>query len=231
MIYSAYHVTCHEWPFRAYFLFGPQATYSLAELEARGVNAVFDFRGSAELGYKVAFCERNVAIYTAALLAGLLYARLGRRLPALSFSGYLLLLTPMALDGFSQLGGWRESTWELRTLTGLLFVLCVPLCLIGNNVRWVALSPDTYREGFARYRAAERTGLDPDQLSGVARAFIDYFQAPPGRLNPTVTVGGGRRPLFNEREVAHMEDVQKLMRLVFRLGVLSALYAVVFAAG
>jgi integral membrane protein (TIGR01906 family) len=28
-----------------------------------------------------------------------------------------------------------------------------------------------------------------------------------------------------------MEDVQKLMRLVFRLGLLSALYAVVFAAG
>ena len=121
MIYSAYHVTCHEWPFRAYFLFGPQATYSMAELEARGVNAVFDFRGSAELGYKVAFCERNVAIYAAALLAGLLYARLGRRLPTLSFSGYLLLLAPMAFDGFSQLGGWRESTWELRTLTGVLF--------------------------------------------------------------------------------------------------------------
>src|SRR6266536_4851870 len=56
LIYSAYHVTCHEWPFRAYFLFGPQATYSVAELEARGVNAVFDFRGSPELGYKVAFC-------------------------------------------------------------------------------------------------------------------------------------------------------------------------------
>jgi integral membrane protein (TIGR01906 family) len=113
----------------------------------------------------------------------------------------------------------------------LLFVLCVPLCFIGNNVRWVALNPDTYREGFAKYRAAERTGLDPDQLSGVARAFIDYFQAPPGRLNPTVTMGGSRRPLFNEREVAHMEDVQKLMRLVFRLGLVSALYAVAFAAG
>jgi len=66
-IYSAYHVTCHEWPFRAYFLFGPQATYSAAELEARGIGSIFDFRGSPELGYKVAFCERNVAIYAAAL--------------------------------------------------------------------------------------------------------------------------------------------------------------------
>jgi uncharacterized membrane protein len=27
----------------------------------------------------------------------------------------------MALDGFTQLFGWRESTWELRVITGLLF--------------------------------------------------------------------------------------------------------------
>jgi len=113
----------------------------------------------------------------------------------------------------------------------LLFVLCIPLCLIGNNVRWVALDPGTYRDGFAKYRAAERSGLAPDQLSDISRAFIDYFQAPAGRLNPTVTIGGSRRPLFNEREVAHMEDVQRLMRLVFRTGLLSALYLVAFAAG
>ena len=56
----------------------------------------------------------------------------------------------------------------------LLFVLCIPLCLIGNNVRWVALDPGTYRDGFAKYRAAERSGLAPDQLSDISRAFIDY---------------------------------------------------------
>jgi uncharacterized membrane protein len=121
LIYSAYHLTCHEWPFRAYFLFGPQATYSIAELQAHGVEDVFGFRGSIELGYKVAFCARNVAIYAAVLSAGLLYARFGPRLPALSLSGYALLIAPMAIDGLTQLLGWRESTWELRTLTGLLF--------------------------------------------------------------------------------------------------------------
>jgi uncharacterized membrane protein len=120
LIYSAYQVTCHEWPFRAYFLFGPQATYSLAELQALGLD-VFGFRGSPELGYKVAFCSRNVAIYAAVLAAGLLYARVGQRLSPLSFMGYAFLIAPMAIDGLTQLVGWRESTWELRTLTGLLF--------------------------------------------------------------------------------------------------------------
>jgi uncharacterized membrane protein len=120
-IYSAYQITCHEWPFRAYFLFGPQVTYSLTDLQSLGVMDVFGFRGSPDLGYKVAFCGRNVAIYAGVLLAGLLYARVGRRGPGLSLGVYGLLILPMAIDGFTQLPGWRESTWELRTLTGLLF--------------------------------------------------------------------------------------------------------------
>jgi hypothetical protein len=45
-IYSAYSVTCHEWPFRSYFIFGPQAIYSAAELQSWGVASLFDFRGS-----------------------------------------------------------------------------------------------------------------------------------------------------------------------------------------
>lgn len=119
-IYAAYQLTCHEWATRSYFLFGPQATYSLAELQAHGVTNLAAFRGAPELGFKVAFCQRNVAIYGSALLAGLVYAR-WRSSPPLGFGGYLLAMLPMALDGFTQLFGWRESSWELRTLTGALF--------------------------------------------------------------------------------------------------------------
>lgn len=111
----------------------------------------------------------------------------------------------------------------------ILFILAVPLCLVSNNVRWVALDPGTYRQGFAKYQASARTGLDPDELERVARAFITYFQSPPGVLNPTVRIGGRERPLFNEREVAHMADVQGLMRLVFRVGTWSGLYLLVVA--
>jgi uncharacterized membrane protein len=122
-IYAAYQVTCHEWPFRAFFLFGPRATYSLAELQAAGVADLFGFRGSPDLGYKVAFCARNVAIYSGVLLAGLCYAACPRRWQPLSLGRYLALIAPMGLDGLTQLVGWRESSWELRTATGFLFGL------------------------------------------------------------------------------------------------------------
>jgi uncharacterized membrane protein len=124
LIYAAYRSVCHQWAFRSYFLFGPQWTYALEELgEVVGPESVFSFLGGPDLGYKVAFCERDVAIYLAVLAAGLAYAALGPRLPPLGLGAYTALITPMALDGFSQLFGWRESTPELRTLTGALFGL------------------------------------------------------------------------------------------------------------
>jgi uncharacterized membrane protein len=31
----------------------------------------------------------------------------------------------MAIDGFTQLFGWRQSTWELRVITGSIFAVAV----------------------------------------------------------------------------------------------------------
>ena len=72
-------------------------------------------------GYQAAIDQRLTALYGAVALAGLAYHRLGRRTRALDWRTYLLLVLPMAADGFTQMFGWRHSTWELRTLTGALF--------------------------------------------------------------------------------------------------------------
>ena len=120
-IYSAYHLVCHQWAFRSYFLFGPRSEYGQALGSLIGMDAMYRTVGSPDLGYKVAFCERDVAIYLAVMAAGIAYGRLRDRLPELGLVGYGLLILPMAIDGFTQLFGWRESTVELRTATGVLF--------------------------------------------------------------------------------------------------------------
>lgn len=121
-IYAAYQHVCHQWAFRSFFLFGPQLSYGPDALSGLiAPDAVFHTLGSPALGYKVAFCERDVAIYLSALGAGVAYARVRERTPGLGVVGYGLLIVPMAVDGVTQLLGWRESTVELRTLTGLLF--------------------------------------------------------------------------------------------------------------
>lgn len=72
-------------------------------------------------GHQMCLCERCTAIYTAMFLAGLGFAAMRRFLPALSFKLFLLLILPMVFDGFTQLFGWRQSDWLLRTITGALF--------------------------------------------------------------------------------------------------------------
>ena len=122
-LYVIYHFTCHQWAFRSFFLFGPRplAVYSQQQLADLGTDP-FTFVGSPDFGWKLAFCERDLAIYFGLLTVGLLYVR-RRNLRHVSFLAYGMLILPMALDGFTQLFGWRESTWELRVVTGLLFGL------------------------------------------------------------------------------------------------------------
>jgi uncharacterized membrane protein len=122
-LYAAYHLTCHQWAFRSFFLFGqqPLSVYDQPQLADLGVDP-FTFVGGPEYGWKMAFCERDLAIYLGLLVVGLMYARRRDFAPA-GFLLYGILVVPMAVDGFTQLFGWRESTWELRVVTGLLFGL------------------------------------------------------------------------------------------------------------
>jgi uncharacterized membrane protein len=132
LIYYVYMPTCHQLPERSYFLFGPQPVYSLSELETLGAmpagtsllqEEAMRYPGNPQIGYKVAFCERDVAIYGSILIGGLVFGVLRKRgkVRKLPLWGYALFCVPMAIDGFTQLFGLRESDWVLRTITGILF--------------------------------------------------------------------------------------------------------------
>lgn len=147
-IYTMYGAVCHQLAFRSWFLFGDQPVYPRAAagveglktfqqatgINETGTNSLLDARnfiGNEQVGYKVAFCERDVAIYGSMLIFGLLYALTGKKLRPLHWLLWILIgITPIALDGFSQLFSqipgldfipYRESTPLLRTLTGFLF--------------------------------------------------------------------------------------------------------------
>lgn len=144
-IYTTYGAVCHQMAFRSWFLFGDQHVYPRAAADmpeyttyeaATGLNgedmlAARGFIGNEQVGYKVAFCQRDVAIYGAILAFGLLYAASGRRIRPLHWMLWIAIgMAPIGLDGFSQLlsqiPGWsfweyRESTPLLRTITGAIF--------------------------------------------------------------------------------------------------------------
>ena len=125
VIYTLYRPACHQRPERSYFIGGPQHIYSIAELEAAGIDTDPRVRaiGNEQVGWKFAFCERDTAIYSAIFLTGLLYGLFRRRLGTwkMRFRYYLLFLLPMGVDGVLQLLGFYESNWLLRTITGVIF--------------------------------------------------------------------------------------------------------------
>lgn len=171
LIYTMYSPMCHQMASRSFFLFGEQVAYprelagtELNPLESyassipefSGVTdnnwadffiAAREFVGNERLGYKMALCERDIAIYGFVLIGGLIYGivrrfRVIRPLPLILF--LIIGMGPIGLDGFSQLFGYyatplsggdpagiqallgsifplRESTPFLRTFTGALF--------------------------------------------------------------------------------------------------------------
>lgn len=131
-IYSAYRLTCHQLPYRSYFVGGPAFTYSVTEVQAvtgvRDPYALFHQPlVNSVLGSQTAFCQRDIAIYVAVLVAGLVFGLVRDRLKPLPFKFFILFLIPIAVDGLTQLLGGlvpflppRESTWVLRTITGAL---------------------------------------------------------------------------------------------------------------
>ncbi|MEA3327638.1 MAG: DUF2085 domain-containing protein [Chloroflexota bacterium] len=147
IIYKVYRPLCHQLAFRTFFLFGEQIYYprKLAGLEdvisygeATGfdeydINTAREFLGNDRLGYKMALCERDIAIYGAILLFGMAFSMTGKKIKPLPWYLWIIIgLGPIGLDGFSQLlsqtglsiFNWlplRESTPFLRTITGALF--------------------------------------------------------------------------------------------------------------
>jgi uncharacterized membrane protein len=74
-------------------------------------------------GHQLGLCERNFAIYASMFLGSFVFVMSKKRLPGLPWWLWILFILPMAWDGITQMFGLRESTMELRLLTGCLFGL------------------------------------------------------------------------------------------------------------
>jgi len=127
VIYLIFRPFCHQLPERSFFLFGRQWVYSLEELgRLLGGSVPLRYNGAPGIGFKVAVCERDVAIYLAMLLTGLAFVWLRRRLKPLPIKAFVALCVPMGVDGLGQLFGLWTSTWWSRLITGSVFGLaCV----------------------------------------------------------------------------------------------------------
>lgn len=139
-LYRGFHLLCHQYPWRSWFLRGQQLYYPLTGTEAvRSIEQASGlslpeieprtFYGTHVMGYKMAICQRDAAIYSAMALFAVLFFLSRNRLAGISWKLWLIFgAVPIGLDGGSQLLSRlipslpvRESTPLLRTVTGALF--------------------------------------------------------------------------------------------------------------
>lgn len=146
VIYKTYSILCHQLAFRSYFINGQQTFYPRELAKIKGyrsyeevtgfsgddIEVARNFIGNSELGFKVAMCERDLAIYFSMAIVGIVFTFRKKKLKRLPwFLWFILAIIPIGIDGVSQLPGlssnwpvWmpiRESTPLLRTITGILF--------------------------------------------------------------------------------------------------------------
>ncbi len=144
--YKFYSVLCHQLAFRSYFIEGEQYYYPRAQakipnvityeeltgMPAEDIRFAREYIGDKRAGYKIALCQRDLAIYFGLGIFGIIFQLSGKKIKGLRwYAWFLIALFPIALDGVSQLPGlstgwpnWlpiRESTPMLRTITGILF--------------------------------------------------------------------------------------------------------------
>lgn len=135
-IYTVYSALCHQMAQRSFFLFGKQIMYNAHQLPVtltgstgEDTLALRAFRGNDVLGWKVAWSDRMVSLYTGIWLVGVVYGIASRFRPQKPISIWLfgLLAVPIVVDGGTHmlsdmadglLTGFRYQNSWLAVLTG-----------------------------------------------------------------------------------------------------------------
>jgi hypothetical protein len=133
LVYAAYSVQCHQLPQRSYFLFGPRPMVSLADINVAWPYTDYarlrQFIGNPALGYKVAWSDRMVSLYTPLFFGGLFFALARRRSATRYLVGWFNGWQPLpvrwwllALAPFL----WTASVMRSTTPPALAFVMPTP---------------------------------------------------------------------------------------------------------
>ncbi len=131
-LYSFYSLTCHQFVSRSICYFPAAGISDCSEVQAH--YRAYEVEKNGLTGYPFPVCARDIGIYGAALLSGILIFLLKKTDVGMVPNPiwFIIALIPIGLDGGTQLIGLRESTNFLRLLTGAIAgfafsFYCIPL--------------------------------------------------------------------------------------------------------
>ena len=94
---------------------------------------------------------------------------------------------------------------------GVLCAFCLMFILLVTSVEAVVYwTPGYFEKEYTKYNVAAAVDMEMDDLLDVTDEMMAYLKGKREDLHVPTIVGGEEREFFNEREIAHMEDVQGL---------------------
>ena len=94
---------------------------------------------------------------------------------------------------------------------GIIFSLCLMVTLLITSVEAVVYwTPGYFEKEYAKYNVTEAVDMTMEDLLDVTDQMMAYLRGKRADLHVDTTMGGVSREFFNEREIAHMEDVRGL---------------------
>lgn len=94
---------------------------------------------------------------------------------------------------------------------GILFAFCLMIILLITSIEAVTYwIPGYYEKEYAKYNVTEDVHMEMDDLLDVTTEMMAYLRGNRPDLHVPTIVDGQEREFFNEREIAHMEDVRGL---------------------
>ena len=93
------------------------------------------------------------------------------------------------------------------TVAGLLGMLALFLTV----AELVVFSDRHFEREYTKYNVAENIGMSLDDLMDVTGEMMDYLKRERADLVIETTVNGEEREFFNDREKAHMVDVERMI--------------------
>lgn len=153
VLYSLFSPTCHQLLSRSLCLFQSQSgAYSIRDCLPQDEESSYSRANSIiqgdEIGYKFPVCSRDVAIYLA-MLIGLIFLPFIRRIESEDWLPTWVLIAaavPVAIDGGTQLLGFRESTNSIRLITGAIIGVVLPFYLLPMLNAMVSFSREKLAE-------------------------------------------------------------------------------------
>ncbi len=94
---------------------------------------------------------------------------------------------------------------------GILFTFCLIITILITSVEAVTYwTPGYYEKEYTKYNVTADVRMEMEDLLDVTREMMAYLRGSREDLHVPTVVDGQPREFFNDREIAHMEDVRGL---------------------